>query len=112
MRPWDDSTESGISASLGAKRSGPGNPSPLWEDERLVRACLDGNEEAWTALIAKYKRMIYSVPVRYGASPQDAADIFQQVCVELFAKLADLRKADSLRSWLMTVTSQIGRAHV
>ncbi len=80
-------------------------PSPSWQDERLVKACLDGNEDAWTALITKYERMIYSVPLRYGAAPQDAADIFQQVCVELFAKLGDLRNAESLRSWLLTVAS-------
>ena len=49
--------------------------------------------------------MIYSVPLRYGAQPHDAADIFQQVCVELFSRLADLRKIESLRSWLLTVAS-------
>ncbi len=80
-------------------------PSPAWEDERLVAACLDGDSDAWAALIAKYQRMIYSVPLRYGAQPHDAADIFQQVCVELFSRLADLRKIESLRSWLLTVAS-------
>ena len=80
-------------------------PSPAWEDARLVAACLDGDADAWAALIAKYQRMIYSVPLRYGAQPHDAADIFQQVCVELFSRLADLRKIESLRSWLLTVAS-------
>ncbi len=86
-------------------RSRPFAPSPLWEDDRLVRACLGGDEDAWAALISKYQRMIYSVPVRYGAPPQDAADIFQQVCVELFSELQALRKVESLRSWLLTVAS-------
>jgi RNA polymerase sigma factor (sigma-70 family) len=80
-------------------------PNAAWEDARLVAACLDGDPDAWAALIAKYQRMIYSVPLRYGAPPQDAADIFQQVCVELFSRLADLRKVESLRSWLLTVAS-------
>ncbi len=87
------------------KRFRPSGPSPSWDDDRLVRACLGGDADAWAALIAKYERMIYSVPVRYGAPPQDAADIFQQVCVELFSKLSELRKVESLRSWLLTVTS-------
>ncbi len=86
-------------------RFSPSEPVPSWDDDRLVRACLGGDADAWAALIAKYERMIYSVPFRYGASPQDAADIFQQVCVELFSKLSDLRKVESLRSWLLTVTS-------
>ena len=80
-------------------------PSPAWDDPRLVSACLNGDADAWAALIAKYQRMIYSVPLRYGAQPHDAADIFQQVCVELFSRLGDLRKIESLRSWLLTVAA-------
>jgi RNA polymerase sigma factor (sigma-70 family) len=81
-------------------------PSPAWEDERLVNACLDGNALAWEALIQKYKRLIYAVPFRYGASPDDASDIFQSVCVDLYGEMPKLRKAGSLRGWLMTVTAR------
>jgi RNA polymerase sigma factor (sigma-70 family) len=81
------------------------SPDVTWSDARLVRACLSGNEHAWTTLIAKYKNLIYSIPMKYGASPEDAADIFQAVCLELFSELARLRKPDSLRSWLITVAA-------
>ena len=74
-------------------------------DEWLVAECLRGNEAAWSALIGRYKRLIYSIPIKYGASPDDAADVFQAVCVELFNELPKLRKVESLRSWLMTVTT-------
>jgi RNA polymerase sigma factor (sigma-70 family) len=75
------------------------------EDEKLVQACLAGDENAWNRLIDKYKRLIYSVPVKYGMSPDDAADIFQNTCVDLFTNLAKLRKIESLRSWLITVAT-------
>jgi RNA polymerase sigma factor (sigma-70 family) len=81
------------------------HPHAGWSDERLVRACLDGNEDAWAALIDKYKRLIYSIPVRYGASPEDSADIFQFVCLELFSHLSQLRKTAALRGWIITVTA-------
>jgi RNA polymerase sigma factor (sigma-70 family) len=80
-------------------------PDVTWSDARLIRACLRGNEQAWSALIAKYKNLIYSIPVKYGASPEDAADIFQSVCLELFSELPRLRKRAAFRSWLMTVTA-------
>ena len=80
-------------------------PHAGWSDERLVRACLAGSDQAWSALIDKYKALIYSIPRRYGASPEDAADIFQAVCLELFSELARLRKTTALRSWLITVTA-------
>lgn len=76
-----------------------------WEDHRLVRGCLTGNEEAWAVLIDKYKNLIFSIPLKYGLSRDDAAEIFQQVCVELFAQLATLRKPGALPKWLIQVTS-------
>jgi RNA polymerase sigma factor (sigma-70 family) len=75
------------------------------DDRALVVACLEGDETAWTALVDKYKSLIFSVPLRYGASRDDAADIFQSVCVELFHELPRLRNTDSLRPWLMTVAA-------
>jgi RNA polymerase sigma factor (sigma-70 family) len=75
------------------------------EDERLVQDCLSGDERAWNTLIDKYKRLIYSVPVKYGFSPDEAGDVFQNVCIDLFTNLSKLRKIESLRSWLITVAT-------
>jgi len=80
-------------------------PDRAWSDTRLIRSCLGGDERAWSALIEKYKNLIYSIPIKYGASPEDAADIFQAVCVELLSELPRLRKRASFRSWLITVTA-------
>ena len=80
-------------------------PNTGWSDERLVKACLNGDEHAWSALIDKYKNLIYSIPIKYGASPEDAGDIFQAVCLELFSQLSNLRKPAALRGWLVTITA-------
>ena len=45
-------------------------PSDTWSDVRLVKECLSGHEEAWSCLIEKYKALIYSIPVKYGLSPE------------------------------------------
>jgi RNA polymerase sigma factor (sigma-70 family) len=75
------------------------------DDRKLVIACLEGDQGAWTKLIDKYKNLIFSVPLRYGACPDDAADLFQAVCVELFHELPRLRNIDNLRAWLVTVAA-------
>jgi RNA polymerase sigma factor (sigma-70 family) len=72
-----------------------------WTDERLVRECCKGNQEAWSALIEKYKNLIFSIPIKFGLSRDDAADIFQTVCVELLAGLPKLREPKALPKWLM-----------
>ena len=83
----------------------PDSPTTSWSDSRLVRECMAGNEQAWAALIEKYKNLIYSIPIKYGATREDAADILQAVCLELFSELSRLRKTGSLRSWLITITA-------
>lgn len=82
-----------------------GAPSRTWNDDALVAACLAGDERAWSALIAKYKNLVYSVPRKYRMTDEDAADIFQAVWVELYNELPKLRNANSLRAWLLTVAS-------
>ncbi len=73
-------------------------------DEELVQACLAGDGAAWSELIEKYQRLIYSIPVRYRLPPDEAADVFQGVWVDLYRGLASLRQAGGLRSWLVTAT--------
>lgn len=69
-------------------------------DEQLIQRCLAGSDEAWSSLIEKYKNLIYSIPIKLGMH-QDAGDIFQAVCVSLFANLANLREHRALPKWLM-----------
>ena len=76
-----------------------------WPDARLVRECLDGNEEAWSTLIDKYKNLIFSLPIKYGFSRDDATDIFQSVCLELLSELPKLREAQALPKWIMQITA-------
>ncbi len=76
-----------------------------WTDTRLVQQCLRGREEAWSALIDKYKNLIYSIPIKYGFDQDDATDIFQAVCLELLAELSKLRKPKALPKWIMQVTA-------
>jgi RNA polymerase sigma factor (sigma-70 family) len=81
-------------------------PAVTWSDERLVHECLRGNDQAWSALLQKYKNLIFSIPLKYHHSREDAADVFQAVSMELFSELPRLRKVSSLRSWLITVTAR------
>jgi len=76
-----------------------------WPDTRLVRECLGGGEEAWCALISKYKNLIFSIPVKYGFSADESTDIFQAVCLELLSELPKLRKVKALPKWIMQITA-------
>jgi RNA polymerase sigma factor (sigma-70 family) len=75
-------------------------------DEELLSSCLRGESAAWDALINRYAGLIYSIPLKYGLSEADAADVFQSVCVTLLEKLDTVRAPRGLAAWLITTTSR------
>ena len=76
-----------------------------WSDQRLIQECLKGNQDAWTTIVQRYRKLIYSVPLRYGLPSDDAADIFQKVCLLLLKALPNLREPKSLVAWLIKVAA-------
>lgn len=74
-------------------------------DNDLVKGCLRGQQDDWNCLVDKYKNLIFSIPIRYGLSREEAADIFQSVCLELIQELPKLREPKALPKWLMQVTA-------
>lgn len=75
-------------------------------DSELVALCLEGKQEAWNTLVNRYQKLVYSIPGKYRLTPEDAADISQEVWMDLFNELPRLRKTESLRFWLATAASR------
>ena len=73
-------------------------------DNQLVAECLSGDEAAWTRLIKRYQRLIYSVARAICPDPDDTNDVFQYTCLDLYRGLAELRDIQALPAWLITVT--------
>ncbi len=96
-----------IAVPLTRRRESSARPGPIgkWNDERLVEACLERDQRAWAVLIGRYKNLIYSFPRNYGADRDDAADVFQLVCADLFVSLPRLRQHASLRSYIGTLAA-------
>jgi len=67
---------------------------------------LRGEPAAWDALLGRYSALIYSIPLKYGLSEPDAADVFQSVCLTLLEKLDTVRAPQGLAAWIITTTSR------
>jgi len=83
-------------------------------DPELVEACLGGSEAAWAALVERYSRLVYSIPVRHRLAEHLRDDVFQSVWAITVRHLDGLRDAQSLAAWLIRTTQRetwrIGRA--
>lgn len=77
------------------------------EDALLVTACLEGNEQAWEALLERYGRLLYTITLRFGFPPLVADEIYQEICLTLLQKLDTLQDRQRLRAWLVTVTRRV-----
>ncbi len=77
-----------------------------YTDPELVSMCLNGDALAWETLITRYRRLIYSLPVRFGFGPADAADVFQAVCLKLIEHLHQIKDETKISAWLVTTTTR------
>ncbi len=71
-------------------------------DPVLIRRCLAGESRAWETMVDRYKRLVYSIPRRYGMDDADAEDVFQNVFAILLRHLDQLQDQTKLSAWLIT----------
>jgi len=75
-------------------------------DPELVAMCLTGDAAAWEALIMRYRRFIFSIPVKFGFRAADASDVFQTVCLKLIEHLHEVKDENKLSAWLATIATR------
>jgi len=74
----------------------------------LVRRCVAGDAAAWQEIVQQYNRRIYNICYRFCGSPDDAADLTQDVFVKIYRTLGtyDGTKA-AFMTWVTTVTRNL-----
>ena len=80
-------------------------PTPS-SDQELIVACRRGEPLAWDALVERYQRLVYAIPLRAGLTADDAADVFQTVFVSLLEHLGALERPQALAKWLISTASR------
>lgn len=78
-------------------------PITAESDQVLIHGCRRGSPAAWEQLLKKYERLVFSVPVGYGLSEDDAADVMQLTFSSLMRSLDRLHEDSRLGAWLVTV---------
>lgn len=72
-------------------------------DFALIQGCRQGKQEIWERLLDQYERLVYSIPLNYGLSVDDAADIAQLTFTIFMQSVDGLRDDSNLAAWLATV---------
>jgi RNA polymerase sigma factor (sigma-70 family) len=80
----------------------PQDPS----DAELVARCREGQQAAWSMLVRRFQRLIYTVPRRAGLNDEQAADVFQTVFSRLHENLSKLDDGSRVHAWLVTTAKR------
>ena len=83
----------------------PPRPLKLYEelpDSELMARCREGRQAAWSTLVRRFQRLVYTVPRRAGLSEAQAADVFQASFARLFEHLERIEDPSRVRAWLVT----------
>jgi RNA polymerase sigma factor (sigma-70 family) len=71
-------------------------------DEDLLLGCQKQDEEAWALLVARYQRLIYSIPRRANLAEEDSAEILQRTFLKLLENLSKIKQPSQIKAWLVT----------
>jgi RNA polymerase sigma-70 factor (ECF subfamily) len=73
------------------------------DDQRLVRASLNGDTEAFGQLVRRYQDRLYPTLLRLTGSPDDALDLLQDAFIRAFQKLDRFRGQSSFFTWVYRI---------
>ena len=76
---------------------------PETADSVLVQQALNGDQEAFEALVSRYKQSLFGLIYHYVGDCHEAQDILQQVWLQLYLSLGTLRIDVHIRPWIITV---------
>jgi len=74
------------------------------EDGYIIQQCLDGDSASFGFLVEKYKKAVYALAYSRIGNLHDSEDITQEVFVNAYRKLRDLRRWDNFMGWLHRIT--------
>ena len=73
------------------------------EEDALVTALSQGEEQAYEILIQRYQQPVYNLVCRLLNDPTDASDIVQEVFLKVFRNIAKFRGNSSLKTWIYRI---------
>ena len=79
------------------------------EDKGLVKACLDGQKEAFDILVEKYHRRIYNLAYRFVGEPEEANDLAQEIFTAAYQNLKKFRGDAKFSTWLFQIATNRGK---
>ena len=77
------------------------------KDVELVELVLAGQQNAFEALVERYKDAVQNLAYRMLGNPTEAEDVTQEVFVRAYTQLATYKPAHKFSTWLLSIASHL-----
>jgi len=81
-------------------------------DRELVAECLNGNENSFSELVERYKRLIYKIAYRYTQDSDEVNDLVQEAYIKIYKSLSKYDSKYMFSTWCSKVTANICLDHL
>jgi len=81
-------------------------------DSELVTMCLNGDHEAFSELVARYKRLIYSVACKFSKDSEEVDDMAQEAFIKIYRSLSRYNDQYKFSTWSVKVATNVCLDHV
>jgi RNA polymerase sigma-70 factor (ECF subfamily) len=101
---WQSRTTSDTRA---AREDSTAATPEISEDVVFVRRTLAGDQDAFTALVEKYKDPVYNVAYRMLGNATEAEDVAQEAFVRAYTQLHTYKDSHRFSTWLLSIASHL-----
>jgi RNA polymerase sigma factor (sigma-70 family) len=72
-------------------------------DIEIIDAVIGGNQAAYTELVKRHQRYIFTLALRFTRSREDAEEVSQDVFVKAYRSLSNYQRTAKFSTWLYTI---------
>ena len=75
------------------------------QDIEIISQVLKGDQNAYAALVEKYKNYVFTLVLRFTKSREDAEELSQDIFIKAYRYLADFKGQSKFSTWLYTIVN-------
>jgi len=79
----------------------------MLNDAQLASKAASGDDEAFTELVTRYRKYVYTIAYKISLNEEDAMDITQNTFIRLLKKISAYDPNRPFRPWLAVLTSRV-----
>jgi RNA polymerase sigma factor (sigma-70 family) len=78
-----------------------------YTDMQIIEKCLDGDHEAFSEIVFRYKKLIYSVVAKMLEDRQEINDVAQEAFLKIYKSLGQYNPEFQFSTWVVKITTNL-----